>query len=200
MNNTIDYYNKNAKKFCQQTKEVDFDLLYECFLNYLEEGDYILDLGCGSGRDSKYFIENGYRVKAIDGSEEICKIASKYIGQKVECRLFSDISEKDTYDAVWACASLLHIPEKEMSRILELLYQSLKPGGIIYMSFKYGKEERIKNNRYFNDYDEEKFRNMIKRIGNYKILETFLTSDARKDRQGEKWLNVIIMKNSSSDE
>jgi cyclopropane fatty-acyl-phospholipid synthase-like methyltransferase len=200
MNNTIDYYNKNAKKFCQQTKEVDFDLLYECFLNYLEEGDYILDLGCGSGRDSKYFIENGYRVKAIDGSEEICKIASKYIGQKVECRLFSDISEKDTYDAVWACASLLHIPEKEMSRILELLYHSLKPGGIIYMSFKYGKEERIKNNRYFNDYDEEKFRNMIKRIGNYKILETFLTSDARKDRQGEKWLNVIIMKNSSSDE
>jgi cyclopropane fatty-acyl-phospholipid synthase-like methyltransferase len=200
MNNTIDYYNKNAEEFCQQTKEVDFYLLYEEFLKYLEEGDYILDLGCGSGRDSKYFIENGYRVKAIDGSEEICKIASKYIGQKVECRLFSDISEKDTYDAVWACASLLHIPEKEMSGILELLYQSLKHGGIIYMSFKYGKEERIKNNRYFNDYDEEKFRNMIKRTDNYKILETFLTSDARKDRQGGKWLNVIMMKNSNNDE
>lgn len=81
--NTLEYYNKNAKLYCEQTVVGNMKEKYERFLKHLKHNAYILDFGCGSGRDSKYFLEKGYKVKAIDGSIEMCKLASKYINQKV---------------------------------------------------------------------------------------------------------------------
>lgn len=46
----------------------------------------------------------------MDGSSELCKLASNYIRQKVICREFNDLHERNAFDAVWACASILHIP------------------------------------------------------------------------------------------
>lgn len=75
--NTLDYYNKNAKLYFEQTVEGNLKENYDKFLSKIPRESYILDFGCGSGRDSKYFIENGYKVKAIDGSIEMCKLASE---------------------------------------------------------------------------------------------------------------------------
>ena len=72
--NTLEYYNKNAKIYCEQTLEGNMQENYDKFLQHLPSNAYILDFGCGSGRDSKYFIEKGYKVKAIDGSIEMCKL------------------------------------------------------------------------------------------------------------------------------
>lgn len=58
--NTLDYYNKNAKQFCNKTLYGNLQEHYDKFLKHLPKGSYILDFGCGSGRDSKYFIEKGY--------------------------------------------------------------------------------------------------------------------------------------------
>lgn len=73
-NRTIEYYNKNAKQFVETTVNVEFSRMQDRFLEKLQEGAYILDFGCGSGRDTKYFLEQGYQVDAIDGSEELCKL------------------------------------------------------------------------------------------------------------------------------
>ena len=76
--------------------------LQQEFLSYIPKGGTILDLGCGSGRDSKAFIEQGYAVEAVDGSQEMCKVASEYIGQKVICARFQDYKPNKLFDGVWA--------------------------------------------------------------------------------------------------
>lgn len=80
MDSTIKYYNDNAEQFIELSKGTDMSQLYRLFEVSIPNGGTILDVGCGSGRDSKYFVDNGYAVTAIDGSEVLCKAASKYIG------------------------------------------------------------------------------------------------------------------------
>ena len=112
--NTLEYYNKNAKQYCEETLVGNFQENYDKFLKEIPINSYILDFGCGSGRDSKYFINHGYRVKAIDGSIEMCKLASAYINQEVECMTFQELSDINTYDGIWACSSILHIEKEEL--------------------------------------------------------------------------------------
>lgn len=102
---TLDYYNKNAKKFITGTISVDFGIVQNRFLDKLHPGAEILDYGCGSGRDTKYFLEQGCKVTAIDGSQELCKLASEYTGIPVKHMLFRDLDEKEAYDGIWACSS-----------------------------------------------------------------------------------------------
>lgn len=111
-NRTLDYYNENAEAFFQNTACADMRHLYKRFLPLIPAGGRILDLGCGSGRDSRYFIEQGFQVTAADGSEALCRLASRYIGQEVLCMDFRDLAFKNCFDGVWACASLLHVPRE----------------------------------------------------------------------------------------
>ena len=67
------------------TRNVDFHVMPDEFIEGLPAGAKIVKfLGCGSGRDTKYFLEHGYRVDAIDGSAELCALASEYIGDSGE--------------------------------------------------------------------------------------------------------------------
>ena len=135
-NNTLNYYNQNAKQFIANTVNVDFTKTQDRFLSRLDSGSYILDFGCGSGRDTKYFMEQGFQVDAIDGSEELCKLASDYTGILVKNMLFQDLNEKEKYDAIWACSSILHLTKEELRDVLVKMAAALKPDGILYISFK----------------------------------------------------------------
>ena len=95
----------------------------------------IFDFGCGSGRDTKYFIDNGYEVDAMDGSKELCKAATKYTGIQVHHMLFEDFNASNTYDGIWACASILHLKKCELSDMIKRLYHALKRNGVIYNVF-----------------------------------------------------------------
>ena len=138
----LSYYDENASAFCEGTRNADMSEMRGRFLRYLKPGTLILDAGCGSGRDSKFFMESGYRVVALDGSKEMCRQASAYLGQEVQCRRFEEIDEKEVYDGIWACASLLHVPYELLPKVIERLIAALVDGGVLYASFKYGEEER----------------------------------------------------------
>ena len=194
MNKTLDYYNKNAKVFVDGTKDVAFHEMQDKFLGLLPEGAAVLDFGCGSGRDTKYFLERGYKVDAIDGSEELCKIASDYAGISVKPMLFNELRAENQYDGIWACASILHLPKDELKEVFGLMVKALKSKGIIYTSFKYGQFEGMRNGRYFTDFTEENFRSFIKDIEGITIQDTWMTGDVRPGRGNEKWLNLILMK------
>lgn len=84
MNNTINYYNQNAESFIANTQNADMHPTQERFLQLLDANTSILDFGCGSGRDAKYFLEKGYQVTAIDGSAELCRLASEFTGIEVK--------------------------------------------------------------------------------------------------------------------
>ncbi len=194
MNKTLDYYNTFHKDFITNTLEANASELHHSFLKYLPKGASILDLGCGSGRDSKVFINLGYKVCALDGSKELCKFASEYIGQQVICKTFDEINFKEEFDGIWACASLLHIPYKDLPNIFKKLSKALKQEGHLYASFKYGDFEGERKGRYFTDLTEERLKQLLEPFDKLEIVETTITSDIRKGREEEKWLNVMLRK------
>lgn len=195
MNETLKYYNKNAKSFIQGTADVEFHEIQDRFLSRLPQGAMVLDFGCGSGRDSRYFINKGFQVEAIDGSEELCKMAADYIGIPVKQMLFTELNEKEKYDGIWACSSILHLPKTELKEVLRKMSDALKENGIIYTSFKYGCFEGMRNGRYFTDFTSEGFQSYIKEMDGLSIVEEWITGDVRPGRGDEKWLNLIIQKN-----
>lgn len=194
MDQTIDYYNLNAENFIENTQNVDMHLAQDKFLHLLNEGSSILDFGCGSGRDTKYFLDQGYHVTAIDGSAEICRLASDFTGIEVKEMLFGELDEIDTYDGIWACSSILHLPKNELLSVIRKMCEALKSSGVIYASFKYGDFEGKRNGRYFTDFREETFREFKKGIPELTIEDYWITGDVRPERGDEKWLNLILRK------
>ena len=191
---SVNFYNENAENFFSQTVRADMGLLYEKFLSKLPiTKGKILDLGCGSGRDSKHFKELGFEVVALDLSEELAKKASEYIGQKVIVQDMRDLEFENEFIGVWACASILHLPVEDIEIVFKKVFKSLKKGGIFYLSFKYGENDYIKDGREFTCFTEEKF---IKCFPEYidNIIDIFQTSDVRVGREEEKWFNIIIKK------
>ena len=194
MNQTLDYYNKNAALFVQSTINVDFTQMQDTFLKLLPEHAVILDFGCGSGRDTKYFLQQGYLVEAMDGSEELCRRASELTGIAVKHMLFQELDAEETFDGIWACSSILHVSKEELLPVLERMEKALKPGGIIYTSFKYGQYEGERSGRFFTDFTETSFSDFLRQINGVRIESYWITGDVRPGRGEEKWLNLILRK------
>ena len=192
---TLKYYNENAQSFASGTVSVKFTEVQDKFLEKLNPDAYILDFGCGAGRDTKYFLSRGYQVDAVDGSEQLCRIASEYTGIKVRQMLFQELDEKEKYDGIWACSSILHLPKNELKAVFMKMFKALKEDGIIYTSFKYGDFEGERNGRYFTDFTEKTFEEFVGEIDNLQLKEEWITGDVRPGRGEEKWLNVILQKN-----
>ena len=188
---TLAFYNEHTNDFVEGTVTIDFHEVQDRFLQYVKEGSYLLDFGCGSGRDTKYFLDKGYLVDAIDGSIELCKYASQLTGIDVKHMYFEDFDVVDMYDAIWASASLLHCQYDALEGMFEKIYQALKKDGIFFSSFKYGKYQGYRNERYFTDLDEEEFEKFIE--GKFEILEQWISEDSRKDVD-QLWLNTIVRK------
>lgn len=191
---TLNYYNKNAREFADGTVNVNFTEIQDLFLEYVPEGGIILDFGCGSGRDTKYFLNKGCIVDAIDGSDELCKIASNYTGISVKKMKFEDLDCIGVYDGIWACASILHVANKELPTILRKMTAAVKNGGVIYTSFKYGEFEGYRNGRYFTYHTEESFKKIIEDIPELVIENLCVSDDVRAERGEEQWLNLILRK------
>ena len=105
-NRTIDYYNDNADEYFNSVISADMTENYTRFLQYVPKGASIVDLGCGSGRDLKYFKDNGYEAEGLDASEKLCILAREYSGCPVLCTDFLSWKTERRYDAFWANASL----------------------------------------------------------------------------------------------
>lgn len=190
---TIQYYNDNAQSFVDGTVNVDMEALYSPFVKLLSDNALILDAGCGSGRDTKAFLSMGFDVEAIDASEEMVRHATAYTGINVKQQTFQDIDVSNSYDAIWACASLLHVPQEQLLTVFSRLEKALKAGGVWYFSFKYDTEEREKDGRTFTDMNEESISALMSKLSTLVEESVWLTLDARPDRD-EKWLNVIVRK------
>lgn len=193
-NTTLKWYQENADKFLKQSLTVDMTALYQAFLKYVAPGGKIMDLGCGSGVASLYFIQNGFDALPADGCKEMCETATKLTGRQARNILFDELDYENEFDGIWACSSLLHVPKKEMPKILTLIKYALKEGGILYASYKYGEKERKKNGRSFSDYTEETLKALVHEVGGLQILDLWVTNDARPQKVNKKWVNVICRK------
>ncbi|MBO4502646.1 MAG: class I SAM-dependent methyltransferase [Candidatus Methanomethylophilus sp.] len=148
---TLDFYDRNAEEYGGMTFSADMSETRQVFLNLLKEGDSVLDLGCGSGRDSKAFLEAGLAVTAVDGSAGMCEVARRNTGLPVRRMLFSELDYDSEFDGVWACASLLHVPAAELPGVLSLVRRALKDWGVFFCCFKKGWGERTDGERVYTD-------------------------------------------------
>jgi SAM-dependent methyltransferase len=194
MTKTLDYYNQNASQYSEGTYDADVSLLQQEFMSRLKPGSLILDFGCGSGRDTRSFLDHGFQVEATDGSEELCRIASAHTGISVRQMLFQDLHEQNRYDGIWACASILHLNKTDLQQVLQQMADALKDQGIAYISFKYGDFEGIRNERYFTYLREDSLQAMLDQIPSLSLTKEWITGDVRQDRHSEQWLNAIITK------
>ena len=189
---TIDYYNKNAEKYFESTVNANMQKAYDFFQKYVPSGR-ILDFGCGSGRDSLYFKNQGYEVIAIDGSEELCKLAREYTGLDVRCMNFFDLRDIGYYDGIWASASLLHVDKKLLINVLKKMRDALKKSGYMYVAMKNGEGEEItEEGRYYNYLTRENFLNVANRAG---LEEVDFYSDKSVSNPNEmRYWNSFILK------
>ena len=194
---SLDFYQQNAQTFVERTLAVNMEHLYAEFLPFVPVGGKILDAGCGSGRDSAYFKKCGHPVTAFDASSEIAALASKLIRQPVQVMGFLDVNFKEEFEAVWACASLLHVAQADMDEAVQRLTHSLKLSGVIYASFKHGSGDGVRNGRFFNDYDEPKLERLLAHHPTLKLIKVWRTTDARPDHPDESWLNFVCRRNES---
>lgn len=200
---TLDYYQRNAKNFFSQTINVYMQNVYQPFLEYLPKTQLsnqqkILDVGCGSGRDSVFFANQGFEVVAIDGSKSLIELAQQTDTRiDWQCLRFDEIAKQrwqNQFTGIWACASLLHVPFDDLPKLLNDLIRCLKSDGILYASFKYGDSEREKDRRFFCDINEQRWQLIENQLISTKLLKVWQTFDNRVDRQ-EIWWNILYCKN-----
>ena len=186
---TKQYYSNNYKEYISSTQNVDMTEHYNQFLPYLSKDAKILDIGFGSGRDMLYFASKGFNVFGVDNVSEFVDNA-KANGLNIELCDFHNLPYVESFDGIWACASLLH--SNDLSLAFNNLYKALKVGGYIYLSMKYGKDSSIENGRFYQYVDEQKLKNLCEN-SNLSIVEIYNSEDLLKRNNG--WINAVLRKN-----
>ncbi len=185
------YYDENFQIFIDTTLNIDMTSLYSPFCVHLKKNARILDIGCGPGRDIKYFIENGYTAVGIEPSKSLANYALDYTGSSIFEGTLDSFSSDDKFDGVWACASLLHIKTSDLASSFQKIADLMNEGAIFYCSFKYGEFEGERNGRFFNDQTLETISKFIP--NELTLIKDWITEDKRPDRD-ERWLNLIFKK------
>lgn len=185
---TKEYYSANCDEYISSTQNVDMSEHYKRFLSYLPAEAKILDVGFGSARDMLYFASKGYDVWGIDNANEfVDKAKAKQLN--VELCDFHSIPYVETFDGIWACASLLH--SNDLHLAFHNLSKALKVGGYIYLSMKYGKGSKIENGRFYQYIDEQGIKDFCE-VANLSIVEIYSSEDLLERKNG--WLNALLTK------
>jgi 2-polyprenyl-3-methyl-5-hydroxy-6-metoxy-1,4-benzoquinol methylase len=191
----VDYYEVHADEYCRSTVGLDMTSVSRRFLSELAPGSHILDAGCGSGRDSKVFLQSGHTVTAFDASPEMARFATAYTGQKCRVLRFQEVDFQEKFDAIWACASLLHVPRCEMESVLRRLIAALRSGGIMYVSFIEGEGERVSaDGRLYNSYTAKSLRELLEGMSMVGEIAFWRSDEIPSSDQRAPWLNCLFKK------
>ncbi len=194
-NGTLKWYNNHAQEFFLETVHLDMTAAYDMFLPFLPRAGSLLDLGCGSGRDSLYFKKKGFQVTAWDNSKKMVDMARELTGLSVKQARIEDLNAQEAYHGIWASASLLHTPKQALPCILQSVYNALLPEGIFFASFKHGKGSYFKKDQLFVDrMAEDTLKTMLFTHTGFHIKTLQAVPDTRPHRALEKWLYLVACK------
>ena len=196
MNNTVNYYNEHALEYFNDTFSFDNSFNQWKFMNEVFAGSYeglkMLDVGCGSCRDTVFFKNRGMDVLPIDASKELAAIIKEKLGIDVCVMDMTEISFIEEFDFIWASASVMHFDKMTTKGILSKCYQALKPGGLFYVSVKMKEDIEVSDGeRYFAYYSKEEFLQMLKSVG---LIEKVFWYTKDTLGRSTTWLNFIVTK------
>ena len=165
---------------------------YKRFLPLLREYARILDVGSGSGRDACYFQKKGYQVTALEPSKNLCREIRKVFSGEIVCSDIQSYQPDQRYDGIWACASFLHLQEKEVLSFFEKINLYLNEKGIVYLSGKNGITiGKAADGRYFLEFTEQLVGKILAVNDRMKLEELWYTEDV-SGRKGFRWMNVVL--------
>jgi 2-polyprenyl-3-methyl-5-hydroxy-6-metoxy-1,4-benzoquinol methylase len=190
----IDYYEIHAAEYNKNTQNLDLRSTYAPFLKHMPRGAHVLDAGCGSGRDSRYFVQLGLQVTAFDATQAMVNLAARFTGLNILQLRFDEVSFVNQFDGIWANASLLHTPGEQIDEVISKLVRALKIQGVIFMSFKRGEGEIIRNGRWFNSYTAPTLHGLIDHQGTLSVIDLWENEDSRPERKGQYWINALARK------
>lgn len=194
---SIDYYNRYAVPYYEETVDAIMEEVMKPFVELLSEESEnaeVLDLGCGSGRDTLLLEEYGFYVTPMDGSEEMCKLAEVNTDKEVLQMTYDEMEFDDVFDGIWACASLIHLTEDEMRKVMKKLVQALKENGVLYFSVHKGDRDGIYHGRYFHDYNRRELQSLMEEYPELEVVDIWTTQDVRSEKSDKLWLNVLARK------
>ncbi|MBF7095705.1 class I SAM-dependent methyltransferase [Alkalibacter mobilis] len=191
---SIEYYNKNAKEYIISTAGLKMDELLNKFAGYIDQGGTVLDIGCGSGRDSMWFKKRGFDVWAHDGSIAMVEHCKIFLHDRVQVASFNDYTSNMEFDGLWACSSLLHVPRSKLKSIIDKYTSLLKKNGVFFMSFKLGEDDHEDSGRAFTNMSKSLIVELLDSCNQLKIVELIISTDQRTERREESWISVIAKK------
>ena len=194
MNTTIEYFDENAGRCFADALTITARDNQDRFLSYVRPGGSILDFGCGSGRDAAYFREKGYIVTAVDGSQEMCRLASEYVGMPVHTMEFNELEDVATYDGIYAAASIMHLEYERLLEVFPRMSRALRPGGIVFASFKYGTEDGYLGKRYYTNMTEQRLAQTVAQFPDFEVIEQSSFGNEHPDQPDFRWLCVYLRK------
>lgn len=189
------YYDIHAEEYAEKTLKADMSAVQQDFLSLLPIGGFILDCGCGAGRDTRDFLKAGYNVLPIDGSAEMCRLTTELTRVDARKMLFEEIEFIDLFDGIWASASLLHVPKEKLGDVLHRLNGALKKNGVLFMSFKYGNFEGIRDDRYYTDINDDDVESLVGE--GWKMIKYYISGD-KIGRDEVKWINIFMKKKGTA--
>lgn len=193
---TIAHYDQNARSYYEGTKDHDVSQNIDALLRAIKTDPpfYILDFGCGPGRDLQTFSKLGHHAVGLEGSQEAAQIAKTSSGCEILVQDFFNLSlPKDTFDGIFANASLFHIPNKLLPRVLNNLWSCLKPNGILFSSNPRGNnEESWYGDRFGSYHDLEGWRSFMKNA-HFTEIEHYYRPDGLPIEQ-QPWLASVWKK------
>lgn len=186
---TLEFYDADPEGYFDSTFSRDISATVARFASGLPEGARILDLGCGSCRDTLVLRGMGFDVVPADGSEGMRRIVKERLGIDVVPVRFDDIPWNEEFDGVWACASLLHVPSADLPDIFRSIRRTLRPGGSFFCSFKLGDFEGERNGRRYTDMDADRLKKVL-------ISAGFSVSDiwGEVGSDGTAWVEAISVR------
>jgi SAM-dependent methyltransferase len=188
-------------EYYKQTAFIDLADIYREFRRCIPRGALVLDAGCGVGRDTRYFIKRGYRVVSFDAAREMVKLCRQYPFAYCIRRFFDEITFVEEFDAVWACASLIHLSYPKLKEAIFNLFSAVKPGGIIYFSLKMknGDEKlsEVVTGRRFYYYSLEEVSEIVEKGLALEPIRIW-TNQSRKESDPTEWTNFLYRKPRSA--
>ncbi len=194
-NITLSHYENRAESFWQGTRDHDVSQNISTFLEALPKNKSldILDFGCGPGRDLHTFKSLGHKPVGLDGSQSFCRMAKEHSGCPVLHQQFLNLElEEDSFDGIFANASLFHIPSQELTRVLKQLHRALRTDGILFSSNPRGNAEGWQGERYGHYMEIELSESYLEKSG-FKVLHHYYRPEG-KPREQQPWLAIVSQK------
>jgi len=193
---TIQAYTSGSEVYLKEWhgRTYRIPLHLQIWIKHLPPRSPVLDMGCGPGQDSRYLRRRGFQVVGLDRTGPFLQVARRrsprlpLVQADIEHLPFSP----NTFAGIWAAASLIHLPQSALKKVLRQIRIRTRPGGVFAATCLHGKGEGFLPDqwipgRYVRQWLKPELEDIIQQTG-WDIIS--LQTVTNRERKG-RWLNLI---------